>query len=164
MVCHSWWRFWFVGDCVGRIPSSLVAVAVACAGCAMFDESAAVPAAAEYDVDPSDAQPLGPYSCTIAEAGGSTFVCVRTRLRVRCTHPHLNGSERACGGWAGLRYRGVSMGYATIHNCGGYSVVALSNRHTISRVPPAAVAGSRVLLPPLHRRPSAAAAVESTTR
>jgi hypothetical protein len=35
----------------------------------MFDESAAVPAAEEYDDYPNEAQPLGPYSCSIAEAG-----------------------------------------------------------------------------------------------
>lgn len=44
---------------------------VAPAGCGMFDESAAVPAADEYDDFPNEAQPLGPYSCSISEAGGS---------------------------------------------------------------------------------------------
>jgi hypothetical protein len=36
----------------------------------MFDESAAVPAAEEYAAFTDEAQPLGPYSCTVDEAGG----------------------------------------------------------------------------------------------
>lgn len=36
----------------------------------MFDESAAVPAADEYAAFEDEAQPLGPYSCTMDEAGG----------------------------------------------------------------------------------------------
>jgi len=35
----------------------------------MFDESAAVPAAPEHAAFLDDAQPLGPYSCTMEEAG-----------------------------------------------------------------------------------------------
>lgn len=40
------------------------------AGCGMFDESAAVPAAPEYHLYEDESQPLGPYSCTLEEAGG----------------------------------------------------------------------------------------------
>lgn len=36
----------------------------------MFDESAAVPAADEDAAFPDESQPLGPYTCTMDEAGG----------------------------------------------------------------------------------------------
>ena len=72
-----------------------VAVLLACAGCAMFDESAAVPAAEEYDTHPNDAQPLGPYSCTIAEAGGCG--AQGPLVKRKSTHDHL------CGFWCGGR-------------------------------------------------------------
>lgn len=49
----------------------------------MFDDSAAVPAAYEYEEVPNEAQPLGPYSCTIAEAG-KPFIAVFTAGQVLC--------------------------------------------------------------------------------
>lgn len=53
----------------------------------MFDESAAVPAADEDAAFPDESQPLGPYTCTMDEAGGchSATLClglVRTQVHV----------------------------------------------------------------------------------
>jgi hypothetical protein len=60
-------------------------------GCGMFDESAAVPAAPEYQLHPDESQPLGPYSCPLEKAGG----CRRRQLL-------LAGS--LCTGLAGNRH------------------------------------------------------------